>query len=125
MKRLLPLPFALAALTGCAGLTPSGALQTAHDAAKVACTLLQGQTSGDVLAALSALQKDVTVALAGAAAGKVEPDQIASLLRSLAALAEAQRALAAQLVAMAGEAPVRLQPCAAEAVPVVPAPVIQ
>jgi hypothetical protein len=114
-------------LPGCAGLTAGTALQTAHEAAKVACSLIQGSTAPDVLAALANLQRDVTVALAGAATGRVDAEQVASLVRSLGALSEAQRALAEQLVAMAGEGPVKVVPCAvappAASVPLGAAPV--
>ena len=73
MKRWLAL--ALPILAGCAGLTPGGALQTAHDAARTACAVLAVADGGDpqaVAEQLAALLRTVVEQQALSAAEREE-----------------------------------------------------
>ena len=118
MKRFLPLVF----LAGCSSLGALGAgLQTVNTVAKTACALLEGADSNaEVLARLAEMQKAI---VEGQAARAAERDPVASeaMLRVLAAYAEGQAATARQLAVLAGEKPVRIEPCPASTVRAEPA----
>ncbi len=109
MKRLLLALLALS-LPGCAPGQFDAGLRTANSVAgAAACGFLAGQgmadacrgSSSDVLAALAKMQQQQTELLAAVAAQKTDPATVAGIVASLAALADAQRALAAQLERMA------------------------
>jgi MinD superfamily P-loop ATPase len=100
-------------VTGCSELGAIGTgIQTARDVAKVGCAILEGTdgSSADVLASLAAMQRAIVEAQATRAAEQ-DPQATAAMLRTLAALAEGQAITARQLAALAGERPVKVEPC--------------
>jgi hypothetical protein len=99
-------------VTGCAEMGALGAgLQTARDVTKAACALLDGADSNtEVLARLAAMQRAIVEAQATRAAEQ-DTQATAAMLRTLAALAEGQAITARQLAALAGERPVKVEPC--------------
>jgi hypothetical protein len=101
-------------LCGCSSLGALGAgLQTARDVTKAACALLDGaENNTEVLARLAAMQRAIVEAQATRAADQ-DPQATAAMLRTLAALAEGQAITSRQLAALAGERPVRVEPCPA------------
>lgn len=127
---VLPLLCGCSALGGLAGV--GAGLQTAESVAKTACAILQGTdgSSSAVLAALADLQKQIVEAQAARAAERADPAAVEAMLRALASLADAQRQTALQLGQLAGEHPVRIEPCPAtppttpvtSGVPLLPSP---
>jgi hypothetical protein len=109
---MTPRYLAIVFLCGCSSLGAIGAgLQTANNVAKTACALLAGADSNtEVLARLAEMQKAI---IEGQAARASERDPAASeaMLRILAAYAEGQASTARQLAALAGEKPVKVEPC--------------
>lgn len=112
-RLLLPLLLALSVALGTSACAPGqldAGLRTANSVAgAAACGFLAGQgmadacrgSSSDVLAALATMQQQQTELLATVAAQKTDPAAVAGIVTSLAALADAQKALALQLERMA------------------------
>jgi len=116
-RLLLPLLLALSVALGTSACAPGqldAGLRTANSVAgAAACGFLAGQgmtdacrgSSSDVLAALATMQQQQTELLATVASQKTDPAAVAGIVASLAALADAQKALALQLAKMAEKEP--------------------
>lgn len=104
----------LALLSGCAGLTPGTALQTADTVARGACAVLMGASPVDTLAATKEVQKAIVEEVRKEAERNADPATVRALFVSIAQTADSLEGLSTQLVKLAGRMPDRVPaPCPA------------